>query len=284
MKKRISLAFTLLLLISGAWLLNAQSLTGDEILAKASDQGSLTAQGSRINIVSFDILNDDGTTSERKFAFFGKREEGQPDKLLIYFLAPELERGTIFLSLDPVDPAADTRLWLFLSALGQVKELVSDQDRNAGFAGSNLQNDQIGGGFDFSDDYTGELLGEEGVTVTWLGTEQTRQTFKVAITQRPEANVDFPSGTVWVDTEEFIVLKGELINTAGSLEQVSTLNDFVEFDGDIEPNQIIVTNVLDNSKTTISISDRQKLDDLPDELFTPEALPDFDPADFGIGS
>jgi len=282
MKKTISLSLTLLLLISGGWLLQAQSLSGDDILLKSSQQGGLTAPGSRISSIGFDILNNDGTTSSRRFAFFSKRQDGRPDKLLIFFLAPELERGTIFLSVDPLDPTAPSRLWLFLSALGQVKELVSNQDRSAGFAGSNLKNDQIGGGFNFSDDYTGELLGQEELSVTWLGKEQTRSAFKVALTQKPNASVDFPSGTVWIDTQTFVVLKGELVNAAGALEQVSTLNEFVEFDGSLEPSTIVVEDVLDNSKTTISIGDRQKVDNLPDEIFTPEGLPGFDPTQFGV--
>lgn len=282
MKKTISLTLMSLLLLSGAWLLQAQGLNGDDILLKSSQQGGLNAPGSRISLTGFDILNNDGTTSSRQFAFFSKRQEGQPDKLLIFFLAPELERGTIFLSVDPLDPAASSRLWLFLSALGQVKELVSNQDRSAGFAGSNLQNNQIGGGFNFSDDYTGELLGQEDVTVTWLGSEQTRSAFKISLTQKPNADVDFPSGTVWIDAQEFVVLKGELVNAAGALEQVSTLDEFVEFDGSIEPSTIVVEDVLDNSKTTISIGNRQKVDNLPDEIFTPESLPNFNPVDFGV--
>lgn len=282
MKQTTALVLTLAMLIAGAWLMNAQTLTGDQILAKASEKGSLTAQGSRINIVGFSILSKDGTSQDRAFAFFSKRADGQPDKLLIYFLAPELERGTIFLSVDPADPAQGARLWLYLSALGQVKELVSENDRSAGFAGSNLQNDQIGGGLDFSKDYTGKLLGQEAVTVNWLGQDRARDTYKVELTQKPDSTVDFPSGTVWVDTETFVVLRGELINKAGVLEQRFSPDQFAEFEGDAQANQIEIKNVLDNSQTTITISDRQAVDELPDEMFTPEALPGFDPAQFGV--
>lgn len=281
MRKVLLLGITVLGVFLGAWLLNAQALTGDEILQRASEAGSITAQGSRISVVAFEITDRNDITVPRKFAFFSKRETGQPDKLLIFFLEPELERGTIFLSIDPIDPAEDTRLWLFLSALGQAKELISDQDRSTGFAGSNLQNDQIGSGFDFSGDYAAELLGEETISVNWLGQAQARPVFKIALTQKPEADVDFPSGTAWIDTEEFVVLKAELNNKAGVLEQVSTLNDFVEVDGDIETSVILVKNVLDDSQTMISISDRQTVDNLPDDLFTVEALPSFDPAQFG---
>lgn len=258
--------------------------TGDEILAKAAEKSSFVRQGSRISIVEFDILFPDGTTQTRKFAFFGKRDE-TGEKLLIYFLEPELECGTIFLSHDPADPNQDTRLWLYLSGLGQVKELVSEEDRNASFAGSNLQNDQVGGGFDLSEDYTGELLGEEPLTVTWLGEETERVAYKVALTQRPEADVDFPTGTVWVDKAEFLTLKGEFNNEAGELEQRITLNEFVEFAGEIVPNVIVVENVLDGSKTTVRTLERRVVEpELPDSIFEPDNLKDFNPEEFGVDS
>jgi len=56
----------------------------------------------------------------------------------------------------------------------------------------------------------------------------------------------------------------------------------LEFEGEIEPNMVIVENVLEGSQTVIRTLQRQTPDDLPDEIFTPEALPSFDPAEFGI--
>ena len=289
--KALKLTFLLLVVsvMFGAfsWVSGAQSessLTGDEILAKAAERSTFVREGSRISIIQFDILFPDGTTQSRKFAFFGKRDDSG-EKLLIYFLEPELECGTIFLSFDPAEPGAKTRLWLFLSGLGQVKELVSEEDRNASFAGSNLQNDQVGGGFDLNEDYFGELLGEEAVNVTWLGEAQDRLAYKVGLTQRPEADVDFPTGTVWVDEEEFLTLKGEFNNPMGQLEQTITLDEFVEFEGEIVPNRIEVANVLDGSKTTVLTLERRKVEpELPDEIFQPENLKTFNPEDFGVDS
>lgn len=258
--------------------------TGNEILERAAQKSSFVREGSRISLVEFDILFPDETTQSRKFAFFGKRDE-TGEKLLIYFLEPELECGTIFLSFDPTDPQEETRLWLFLSGLGQVKELVSEEDRNASFAGSNLQNDQVGGGFDLSEDYTGELLGEEPLTVTWLGEERERVAYKVALTRRPEAEVDFPTGTVWVDKEEFLTLKGDFNNEAGNLEQRVTLNEFEEFEGEIVPNVIVVENVLERSKTTVRTLERRVVEpELPDSIFRPENLKDFNPEAYGVDS
>ncbi len=260
-------------------------LTGDEILQKADENSSFVREGSRISLVQFDLIFPDTSTGSRTFAFFAKREPDGTDKLLIYFLKPELECGTIFMSIDPADPAEKKRLWLFLSGLGQVKELVSDEDRKASFAGSNLKNDEVGS-FNLARDYSGELLGEQGVELkSWLGEPQTRAAYRIAIAQRPDADVDFPTGTVWIDKEAFLTLKGEFVNNADQLEQTVALDEFVEFEGDIVPNRVEVANVLDGSKTTVLILERRVVEpDLPDEIFTPEALKDFNPEDFGVDS
>ncbi len=277
----ITALVALLLTMSVGWL-GAQPLTGNDILERASNAGSITALGNRISLMDFNITDSTDLKITRKFATFSKREESQPNRLLIFFLEPELERGTIFLSVDPENTGDQARFWLFLSALGQAKELVSSEDRNSGFAGSNLSNDQIGTGLDFSEDYTAEVVGEGTLSVTWEGELQERMAFRLELSQLPEANVDFPSGTAWVDMETFVVLKAELNNANGQLAQMTTVDNFVQFNDDIEPNLIVIDDVLENGKTEIIISERQQLENLPDEIFMVENLAEFDPAEFGI--
>lgn len=260
-------------------------LSGDEILERASREGSFTQRGSQISRVRFELLFTDGKTGMREFAFFAKRDEAGSEKLLIYFLRPELECGTAFLSHDSADPEEETRLWLLLPALGQVKELVSEADRNASFAGSNFENDQIGGGFDLHEDYRGELEGEERVGVSWLGRTQERLAYVVSLEQWPEAEVDFPTGTAWIDEQEFIALRIEFENAAAKLEQVLTLAEFVEFEDDIVPNRLEAENVLEGSRTTVRIEERRRPEsDLPDAIFMPENLKEFNPEEFGVDS
>ncbi len=235
--KSMGVAIVVVGLALGAMIGQGQSLTGDQILVKVDERGEF-GTGGRITIAQFHILAKDGTQVDKEFAFFTKTNlPDQPDRLLAYFLEPELERGTIFLSIDPVDPAEKTKLFLFLPALGQVKELVSERDRNTGFAGSNIQQDSVGRS-NYSDDYTAELAGED----TILG----RPTYVLNLTAKPGADVDYPTGKMWVDQEEFIVLRQEGVRDDGKLEQVFEASD------------------------------------LPDEIFDPAALPSFDPSRFGV--
>ena len=261
-------------------------LTGDEILQRAADEGGFNTQGSQLSRTRFDLVFSDGSTGSREFAFFSKAEQDGVDKSLIYFLRPELECGTIFLTHDPDAAGEDSQLWLFLSGLGQVKELVSEEDRNASFAGSNLERDEIGGGgSDFTDDYVGTLEGTEAVSVEWRGETAERQAYVVSFAQREDADVDYPTGTVWIDTEEFVTFKAELNNANDTLERTLTLDRFVAFDGDIVPNQIVVENVLEGSKTTVTTENRRRPEgELPAEIFDPENLSGFNPEAYGIES
>ena len=261
-------------------------LTGDEILQRAADEGGFNTQGSQLSRTRFDLVFSDGSTGSREFAFFSKAERDGVDKSLIYFLLPEAECGTMFLTHDPDAAGEDSQLWLYLSALGQVKELVSEEDRNASFAGSNLERDEIGGGgSDFTDDYVGTLEGTEAVSVEWRGETAERQAYVVSFAQREDADVDYPTGTVWIDTEEFVTFKAELNNANDTLERTLTLDRFVAFDGDIVPNQIVVENVLEGSKTTVTTENRRRPEgELPAEIFDPENLSGFNPEAYGIES
>lgn len=261
-------------------------LTGDEILERAAEEGGFNAQGSQLSRTTFDLVFSDGSTGSREFAFFSKAEEDGVDKSLIYFLRPEAECGTKFLTQDPDAADEDSQLWLFLSALGQVKELVSEEDRNASFAGSNLERDEIGGGGqDFNKDYRGTLESTETVEVSWRGEMTEREAYRVTLDQREGADVDFPTGTVLIDTEEFVTFRAEFNNANETLERTLTLDQFVEFDGDTVPNQIVVENVLEGSKTTVTTETRRRPETaFADSMFNPENLPDFNPEEFGIES
>ena len=261
-------------------------LTGDEILERAADEGGFNVQGSQISRATFDLVFSDGSTGSREFAFFSKTEQDGVDKSLIYFLQPELECGTMFLTHDPDASGEDAQLWLFLSGLGQVKELVSEEDRNASFAGSNLERDEIGGGGqDFSDDYLGTLQGTETVEVSWRGETTEREAYRVTLDQRESADLDFPTGQVWIDTEEFVTFRAELNNANETLERTLALDQFVAFEGDIVPNEIVVENVLDGSKTTVTTDSRRRPDGaLSDSVFSPESLSEFNPEAYGVDS
>ncbi len=274
----------LLMLLLGALIVGTISysndeLTGDEILQRVDDQQDVVMGGNLISIIRFDNVYPDGTTAYNTFGTLGKRVEGQPDRSLIYFKAPEDVEGTLFLSIDPLDPEEDVSLFLYLPALGAVKELISEEERGGSFAGSTFSYREVGER-EMGDDYDAELIDEDTIKIG----DQELPCYLLKLTAKPDAEVDYPTGKMWVDKEgNWLMLKAEDYNEAGNLERTMEVLELGEFEGNIVADEMVSKNVLDDSSTTISFLDRRRPQQaIPDSVFVPENLPHFDPAAWGF--
>ncbi|MGQ9477339.1 MAG: outer membrane lipoprotein-sorting protein [Candidatus Bipolaricaulia bacterium] len=280
MKVKLSLILGVALLL-GAWLAGTAlystgQLTGDAILKKVDDQQEIVMGGNLISLIRFDNTYSDGTTAYNIFGGLSKRAPGQPDRSLVYFKEPEDVRGTLFLSVKP--KGEEARLWLYLPALGAVKELVSEEERSGSFAGSTFSYRQVGER-SLVDDYTAELIGEEPVTVDG----QPHDCYLLKLTAKPGAKVDYPTGKMWVDKASWISLKAEEYNEAGKLERMMEVLKLGEFEGNTVADIMISRDVLNNNSTTISFLERRRpAEEIPDSLFEPENLPNFDPTAWGF--
>ncbi|MCR4404152.1 MAG: outer membrane lipoprotein-sorting protein [Candidatus Acetothermia bacterium] len=280
MKGRLSLIAGLALLL-GAWLIgtafySSGQLTGEAILKKVDEQQDIVMGGDLISLIRFDNSYSDGTTAYNIFGGLSKKAEGQPEKSLVYFKEPDDVHGTIFLSIKPEGQSA--QLWLYLPALGMVKELVSEEERSGSFAGSTFSYRQVGER-KMADDYTAELIGEEPVAIDG----QARDCYLLKLTAKPEAEVDYPTGKMWVDKASWISLKAEEYSDAGNLERTMEVLKLGEFEGKTVADVMISKDLLNNNSTTISFLERRRpTEALPDELFEPQNLPNFEPSLWGF--
>jgi hypothetical protein len=98
----------------------------------------------------------------------------------------------------------------------------------------------------------------------------------------PETNPgeSFPERTMWVDAEQFLVLASESKNTVGKLQTALRADALVTFRDRLEYAVMTVSNVLDSSSTTVTVTDRADVGELPGSLFDPALLPQFDPLQF----
>jgi hypothetical protein len=259
----------------------AQSLGAADILAAIDARGGITGVGSQIAFLSFVVQDRNGTVQESTFVSFGKTSADAQvaDAGLIYFLAPPAETcGTVFLTIDRKIPGQPTELYLYLPALGMPKELISTGERKGSFAGSNIQFDQIGQS-ELAANFTGELLGEAMLDATVNGAAESRRVYVLRLTANASTNPNetFPDRTIWVDAEGFLVLAMESRNTLGKLQDVLRVAALATFEGQLEYAQMSVSNVLDTSSTTVTVLAREDVGELPDSLFDPAALSEFDP-------
>lgn len=253
----------------------AASLTGDEILQKVDDEAASLAEGSLISVVQFDNVYADGTSSSNLFAGMGKKIEGQPEESLIYFKQPEDVAGTIFLSVKPV--GEDARMWLYLPALGMAKELVAEQQKQS-FAGSTFSYKDMGNR-SYADKLSAKLVGEETLTIG----DEKRACYVLDLTAKPGTDADYPTGKAWVDKESFLMLRSEDYNESGSLERTMDVLSLTTFDGQLLADKMIATNAVDGSSTTITFVKRERPEsEIPDSVFDPNNLAEFDPDTFGL--
>ncbi len=273
---RIVSKFTLVVigmaLLLGAWSLQAQQpLTGPQILQKVEDKGGIGgSEGDLISDVKFEIVGKDKKTATNEFRFFSRRTKGEPDRLLIAFVKPDDVRGTLFLSIKPQGKDAD--LWLYLPALGAVKQLVNTQERKGSFAGSNLSFEDLGSGFKYSEDYNAEeKTTEEKLKIGEK--EYSTYVLTLRVKKEKEKTEDYPVRKMWVEKTEFVVLKGEGYNKTGKLETVFEALALGKFENDTVPDKVLMKNVLDGSQTTISFLARKRpAQPLPENLFDPNNL------------
>jgi hypothetical protein len=269
---KFALAVIGLALLIGAVSTQAQQpLTGPQILQKVEEKGGMGGtQGELISDVKFDIIGKDKKTATNEFRFFSRRKKGEPDKLLVAFVKPDDVRGTLFLSIKPENKDAD--LWLYLPALGAVKQLVNTQERKGSFAGSNLSFEDLGSGFKYSEDYTAdEKVTEEKIKIA--DKEYNTYVLTLRVKKEKEKTEDYPVRKLWVEKTEFIVLKGEGYNKTNKLETVFEALALGKFENDTVPDKVLIQNVLDGSQTTISFLARKRpAQPLPDNLFDPNNL------------
>jgi hypothetical protein len=260
----------LALLIGASVSVAQQPLTGPQILQKVEEKGSMGGtQGELISDVKFDIIGKDKKTATNEFRFFSRRKKGEPDKLLVAFVKPDDVRGTLFLSIKPENKDAD--LWLYLPALGAVKQLVNTQERKGSFAGSNLSFEDLGSGFKYSESYNAdEKVTEEKIKIA--DKEYNTYVLTLNVKKEKEKTEDYPVRKLWVEKTEFIVLKSEGYNKTNKLETVFEALALGKFENDTVLDKVLIKNVLDGSQTTITFLARKRPAQLPDNLFDPNNL------------
>jgi hypothetical protein len=272
MKTITKFALIVLGLALGAGALGAQpALTGPQILQRVEEKGGIGGtEGDLISDVKFEIVGKDKKTATNEFRFFSKRKKGEPDRFLVAFVKPDDVRGTLFLSIKPAGKEAD--LWLYLPALGIVKQLVNTQERKGSFAGSNLSFEDLGNGFKYSEDYNAdERVAEEKIKIG--DKEYTTYVLMLRVKKEKERIEDYPVRKLWVEKSEFVVLKGEAYNKANRLETVFEALALGKFENNIVADRVQIRNVLDGSQTTVGFLTRKRPGQaLSDDLFDPNNL------------
>ncbi|MBS3736562.1 MAG: outer membrane lipoprotein-sorting protein [Candidatus Bipolaricaulota bacterium] len=267
------LALTVFLTL-GVHSLGQDSLTGEEIMINVDEQQEKISEGDVLSILNFENVNPDGTETGYRFGSLARKEPGEPNYTLIYYLEPEDVAGSIFLSRETEE---DTEMWLLLSAFPQPKKLPSSQQQGS-FAGSNLTFQEIGSR-NMSERYNAELVGEVELTIAG----ETVPTYVLETEVKEDATAKYPSGKVWVGKNNWLILKSEDYNSDGELARVMEVEELGTFEGKRVTKKLVAESRLDESSTTVTFEKRERPEEeIPVDVFSPDNLTEFDPERWGL--
>ncbi len=197
----------------------------------------------------------------------GPREKDTKSVSLI--LEPPVERGIGFLQYDYDEDGRDTDQWMYLSAFGKVKRIVSGDDNEpteGSFFGSefgyeDLERRQL-------EEYTYKLLKSE--------TYQKRDTWVIESVPTPARarKSNYSKSILWVDKERLLVLKSILYDRQGKRSKRVTLRK-VEQVNDIWVARYISVNNLQTKRMSTLVTERLALNvEVKENFLTQRVLTD----------
>lgn len=269
------LLMAVLILSLSPVLFSAEEHSGNEILVKVDRKSKVATQGELLSILTFDDKKPDTPMRRLKVGALARRLTDEPSRTLIYFLEPGYMEGSIFLSKDTEERG--TRMWQYLSA-SQKKIELSSSLKGGRFFGTTLSFEEIGS-WSMSEEYTAENVGETTVEVG----ERSLPAYKLELTEKEEADPKFPSQTIWVGKDNWILLKSKNYDADGELKKEMKVKELTTFEGNTVTKKLITTIADTGHSTTVTYEKRERPDqDIPDSVFDSENLEDFSPKKWGI--
>ncbi len=194
---------------------------------------------------------------------------GKDHKTVTIILKPAGEKGIGFLQYDYDKKGKDTDQWLYLSALGKVKRIVSGNDnepKTGSFFGSELSYEDMEK--KHIDDYTYKILGKE--------TYQNRPCTVIESVPVPDRakKSNYSKFLDWVDVERDIILKSILYNRQGKKVKRIYNRDIQLVKGILVPHTIVIFNLETLRRTIFSYGKIALNIDVKDEFLTQRTLTD----------
>jgi len=268
--------------------LGAAAMTADEILDEMEDIFSVDSDDVQGVLTTMSLHNEysGGVSSDYTLAMFElttfdtsmPEDKDETTHVLMYFMGGD-EDGSIFLIETPEDDSLDSRMWLYLPALGLTKELISDEDQSGSFAGSSMSYGDLGGTRDLRDEYDATILREETRDVAG----EAFDVWVLELIAKPAADADHARVLLWVSKGDYLTLRMEAYNQSEALENTMEFRALGEFEGDRIPEIIFSTDAAEETSSTITISGTRRPDaPLSLDLLDPTTLGELDPSLHGF--
>lgn len=274
--------FLKIIALSGLFILstNGFAQTPQEIMDKVDHQQRIandsTFSKSRLSSCAFAIKDNSPVCTEQPRIkvietvqkFYGT--EKKDGKSVSIVLEPASEKGIGMLTYSYDDENKDTESWLYLSALGKVKRMVSggkDEQEPVAFFGSEFTTEDMENGKTDEYDYKIVQEGKYGEYNVWI-IESLPKEARLKKTR-------YSKSLTWVDKEKFVVVKNQNYDKHGNVWKKMYSKNFLPSNGIWKAQETTIMNVKDNRLSTIQ-TDQIAVNATIDETFlTQRTLTDF---------
>lgn len=244
--KNIGLLGMTILLFSGGRAL-AEELTGDEIIRRMEEHRA----DSMITVSEMTIVHRSGARRVRKMKTWMRGD----DYVKVRFLSPADVEGTGFLSVGDDS-------WLYLPVLRSVRRIAA-REKGGSFMGSDFTYEDVGGGF-LLDDYNATLLGTEEYEGHYC--------YVLKLLPKNPEDVSYSKLMVWVEKENFYLIKVEYYDKHGNLLRVLSSSEFEKIDELWIPKRMEMQNKKEGGKTIIVLKEIEVNPAIPNRIFTTRQL------------
>ena len=197
--------------------------------------------------------------------------QGRDSKSVAIILDPIGERGIGMLTYDYDDPDRDADSWLYLSALGKVKRMVSGSDDDDSESGSFF-------GTEFSvDDMESSKVNDWTYKIVKAGTYRKRPVWIIESkpTAKKARKTRYGKVVSWIDKERFITLKVNMFNRFGKPYKQLIMSGIKRIDKVWVATRVSMNNLITRRITNMSLSSIAFNIDVPDPFLTQRTLTDF---------
>ncbi len=196
--------------------------------------------------------------------------DGKDSRSIAIILEPIGEKGIGMLTYDYDDAKKDADTWLYLSAMGKVKRMISsseDSDESGSFFGTefsieDMESRKI-------DDYRYKLLKE--------GTYAGRPVWVIESVPTPERarKTKYGKSITWIDKERYLALKVNLYNRHGKPYKQMTMRDIKRIDDVWVTLKMTMNNLITRRVTHMEVLDVAFNMEIPENFLTQRTLTDF---------
>ncbi len=192
MKRSAMIVIGLLGVLLTVSLQAAEAPTVDEIIERANLAAYYAGDDGRAEVI-MTITDAQGRTRKREFVILRRDVvDGGQQQFYVYFKKPSDVRKMVFMVHKYIDKDDDR--WLYLPALDLVKR-IAGSDKRTSFVGSHF----------LYEDVSGRSVKEDIHELV----ETTADYYVLKNTPKDPAGVEFSYYTVWVDKQNFMLVKAE---------------------------------------------------------------------------